>query len=108
MVDTIIAEANAVKDVENDTVFAFFAKRTMEMVLAYLEREDLPDGLIGVCAEIALERYEDYMLQEESGGVKSITQGEMDITLFDQSDKTVADILEQYVWELNRYKKVVW
>ncbi len=108
MLEMIIAEANDVKEVEDDTVFSFFAKRSMEMVLAYLGKEDLPEGLLGVCAEIALERYDAYMEDLETGGVKTLRQGEMDMTLFEPNDKTAEDVLEQYIWELNRYKKVVW
>ena len=88
-----------------DAALAFAAERSMEMVCAYCNLEEVPQELEHVCVCIGLEIYDKGGLQE--GGIKEITEGKVSVTFADEVD-TVGAFLLHYQEELNRFRKMQW
>ena len=83
----------------------FAAERSMEMVQAYCNLEEMPAELEHVCVCMGLEIHDKGGLQE--GGIKEITEGKVSVTFADEAD-TAGAFLQHYQEELNRFRKMQW
>ena len=106
MKEAILAKMAELRQVRaEDAALAFAAERSMEMVQAYCNLEEVPAELEHVCVCMGLEIYDKGGLQE--GGIKEITEGKVSVTFADGTD-TAGAFLLHYQEELNRFRKMQW
>ena len=96
MKEAILAKMAELRQVgAEDAALAFAAERSMEMVQAYCNLEEMPAEL----------EHDKGGLQE--GGIKEITEGKVSVTFADEAD-TAGAFLQHYQEELNRFRKMQW
>ena len=106
MKEAILAKMAELRQVgAEDAALAFAAERSMEMVQAYCNLEEMPAELEHVCVCMGLEIHDKGGLQE--GGIKEITEGKVSVTFADEAD-TAGAFLQHYQEELNRVRKMQW
>lgn len=106
MKEAILAKMAELRQVgAADAALAFAAERSMEMVQAYCNLEEVPAELEHVCVCMGLEIYDKGGLQES--GIKEITEGKVSVTFADEAD-TAGAFLLHYQEELNCFRKMQW
>lgn len=109
-----------IKDNTQDGILTYHTSSTIQKVLNYCHREDLPEGLIPIVTEMVCKMYNAYTddgrygYETIEGVVSSITRGDFSVS-YDTNGEAVAnvkrlradDFLLDYKAQLNAYRKVV-
>ena len=84
---------------EEENLLAFAAERSVSMMQAYCNREDLPEELWSVGTALA-ERLLD------AADVKSIKEGDVSVTFAESRGET--EVLAHFRTELDRFRRADW
>lgn len=85
---------------EKDSLLDFAAERSVSMMQAYCNREDLPEELWSVGVALA-ER-----LLDAAEDVKSIKEGDVSVTFVESRAET--ELLADFRTELDRFRRADW
>lgn len=100
MKERIPEELRKIGREEEEGLLAFAAERSVSMMQAYCNREDLPEELWSVGVALA-ER-----LLDAAEDVKSIKEGDVSITFAESRAET--ELLADFRTELDRFRRADW
>jgi len=85
-----------------------YAKRAVNKILIYCNREDFPEMLEDTAAQIAEDMIRADMISPSEKAVASVSRGDTSISYKDDSSvrQQTVDFMRNYEITLNRYKKM--
>lgn len=85
-----------------------YVRRAVDKILIYCNREDLPDQLLSIVAQIAEDMLKADLVKADEKEVASISRGDTAISYRDGSNnqKATVDFMKDYEKSLNRFKKM--
>lgn len=103
------------ENVPADSIIEFYVQSTIERVLAYCNREDIPDGLTNTVVEITLDRLTERFGSKNSQYgdglkiVKTAKDGQQQVQYSTVGQNKISsanegDFLQGYLMVLNRYR----
>lgn len=107
MQEKILAGLQAVRETDDPAAMEFAAKRSVEMMQAYCNREELPEKLEGVGVALAGVLLDSGVTAAPSAKAKSIREGDISVT-FAEGAETEETLLAYFRTELDRYRRMDW
>lgn len=106
MKERILERLQKIRESGTDSLAAmeFAAERSVEMMQAYCNREELPEKLDGVGVALAGMLLENGQM---AGRAKSIKEGDISVT-FAEGTEAEEELLDCFRAELQQYRKVSW
>lgn len=115
MQEKIRSQMMALRGIEDqdNPVIAFAAKRSHQMVQAYLGLGSVPEALLEACVEIGLGLWDmsESANRAAEGQIQSITEGDSTVRYFQDADSVSREeemLLTSVRGELNRFRQVQW
>ena len=97
--ERILQQMQELRQEAEQTALAFAAKRSLERALAYCNKKELPEDVIGVCVEMGLQLYDGW--QEEN--IQKIQTGNVAVTFTEKPE-----LQQKWKEELQRFREVHW
>lgn len=95
----ILQQMQELRQEAEQTAFAFAAKRSLEMALAYCNKKVLPEDVVGVCVEMGLQLYDEGQCKE----IQKIQTGNVSVTFTQQ-----IELQQKWKEELQQFREVHW
>ncbi len=108
--DILVAEVmdSCTLEETKESVARRYVKRAVDRILIYCNREDLPQQLMGIAAQMAEDMLKADMVVQSGKDVASINRGDTAISYRDNSGSQMAAInfMKNYESSLNHFKKM--
>ena len=109
MKEKILAKLQELRAEENDSLAAmdFAAERSVELMKAYCNCQELPEELLGVGVSLAGMILNSGSMASRQ--VKSIREGDVSVTFMENTDGAdTSELLGCFQTELDRYRRMDW